>query len=74
MSVDGPLYNLTGLELAELIRRGMDTSEQDYQDARGLLASVEFEMRSVFDATPMLLTPAAPGPAPAGPSASRAPR
>jgi Asp-tRNA(Asn)/Glu-tRNA(Gln) amidotransferase A subunit family amidase len=55
-----------GTRLAELIRRGFATSDQEYRDALAHVARMREVMARVFEKTPFLLTAATPGPAPEG--------
>jgi aspartyl-tRNA(Asn)/glutamyl-tRNA(Gln) amidotransferase subunit A len=55
-----------GPKLRELIETGMLVSAEDYLHARRLRRVFQREMMRLFDSFDVLLTPAAPGPAPAG--------
>jgi Asp-tRNA(Asn)/Glu-tRNA(Gln) amidotransferase A subunit family amidase len=52
--------------LAELVRTGLKLPESDYRRDRETVARAKQEMAAVFRHTPVILTPAAPGPAPRG--------
>jgi aspartyl-tRNA(Asn)/glutamyl-tRNA(Gln) amidotransferase subunit A len=55
-----------GPKLLELIETGMLVSAEDYLHARRLRRHFQREMTRLFETFDVLLTPAAPGPAPAG--------
>jgi len=55
-----------GPKLRELIETGMLVSAEDYLHARRLRRVFQREMMRLFESYDVLLTPAAPGPAPAG--------
>jgi aspartyl-tRNA(Asn)/glutamyl-tRNA(Gln) amidotransferase subunit A len=55
-----------GPKLQELIETGMLVSAEDYLRARRLRRHFQREMTRLFETFDVLLTPAAPGPAPAG--------
>jgi Asp-tRNA(Asn)/Glu-tRNA(Gln) amidotransferase A subunit family amidase len=55
-----------GARLAELIRRGLATSDDDYQAALAHVAFMRREFERIFDQHPFLLSPATTGPAPLG--------
>jgi aspartyl-tRNA(Asn)/glutamyl-tRNA(Gln) amidotransferase subunit A len=55
-----------GPKLRELIETGMLVSAEDYLHARRLRRHFQREMTRLFETFDVLLTPAAPGPAPAG--------
>jgi len=55
-----------GPKLRELIETGMLVSAEDYLHARRLRRHYQREMARLFESFDVLLTPAAPGPAPAG--------
>ena len=52
--------------LANLIRDGLKISSERYEEARQYLAESRKRMAEIFKATPVILTPAATGPAPLG--------
>jgi Asp-tRNA(Asn)/Glu-tRNA(Gln) amidotransferase A subunit family amidase len=60
--------------LAEIVRAGMQLTARSYQDATQALAECRAQSTAVFAATPLILTPAATGPAPAGLSSTGDPR
>ena len=53
-------------DLADLVREGLKTSDQRYQDALNTIAQGKQRIAGVFKTTPVILTPAATGPAPLG--------
>ncbi|QFU89798.1 amidase [Amycolatopsis sp. YIM 10] len=53
-------------ELATLLRTGADTSRQDYDDARRVVADTHRPIAELFSRYDAIIGPAAPGPAPAG--------
>ena len=55
-----------GVKLAELVVRGMQIPEEDYQRKRRLLRDAASQMNEVFDEFPVLITPATLGAAPFG--------
>jgi Asp-tRNA(Asn)/Glu-tRNA(Gln) amidotransferase A subunit family amidase len=55
-----------GEKLAALVSRGMQIAESEYAEKLGSIREAAGLMSRVFAQTPVLLTPAAPGPAPAG--------
>jgi Asp-tRNA(Asn)/Glu-tRNA(Gln) amidotransferase A subunit family amidase len=60
--------------LANLIRDGLKISSERYEEARRYLAESRVRMAEIFKATPVILTPAATGPAPLGLSNTGDPR
>ena len=60
--------------LANLIRDGLKISSERYDEARRYLAESRKRMAEIFKATPVILTPAATGPAPLGLSNTGDPR
>jgi Asp-tRNA(Asn)/Glu-tRNA(Gln) amidotransferase A subunit family amidase len=60
--------------LANLIRDGLKISSERYDEARRYLADSRVRMAEIFKATPVILTPAATGPAPMGLSNTGNPR
>jgi Asp-tRNA(Asn)/Glu-tRNA(Gln) amidotransferase A subunit family amidase len=60
--------------LANLIRDGLKISSERYEQARRYLADSRVRMAEIFKATPVILTPAATGPAPLGLSNTGDPR
>jgi Asp-tRNA(Asn)/Glu-tRNA(Gln) amidotransferase A subunit family amidase len=63
-----------GRKLAELVERGLAIPGEEYQAALTTLRAAGDEMARVFRETPVILTPAAPGPAPAGLESTGDPR
>jgi Asp-tRNA(Asn)/Glu-tRNA(Gln) amidotransferase A subunit family amidase len=55
-----------GSRLAELIRRGLATSDAEYQSARAHVEAMRGDLERIFERQPFLATPATPGPAPLG--------
>jgi len=55
-----------GVRLAELVRRGLGISEQQYADAREHVVMMRSAIDRIFLEYPAILSPAATGPAPAG--------
>ena len=60
--------------LANLIRDGLKISEAKYGEARQFLAESRIRFAEIFKSTPVILTPAATGPAPLGLSNTGDPR
>ncbi len=60
--------------LANLIRDGLKISSEQYDEARRYLAESRVRMAEIFKVTPVILTPAATGPAPLGLSNTGDPR
>jgi Asp-tRNA(Asn)/Glu-tRNA(Gln) amidotransferase A subunit family amidase len=58
--------NAIGLKLAQLVRDGLAIPESRYQDALSAFQAARQEMAKVFETFPVILSPAAPGPAPSG--------
>jgi len=63
-----------GRKLAELVERGLAIPGEEYWSALGVLREVGEAMSGVFREWPVILTPAAPGPAPEGLSSTGDPR
>jgi Asp-tRNA(Asn)/Glu-tRNA(Gln) amidotransferase A subunit family amidase len=55
-----------GHKLADLVRAGLRLAPSEYDDARAHVEHMKAEVSSIFWDYPAILTPAAPGPAPAG--------
>ncbi len=55
-----------GARLAELVRRGLRIPPEQYAAAKAHVEEMRGEMARVFEATPIVESPAATGPAPAG--------
>jgi len=53
-------------DLADLVREGLHISDQRYQEALSTIAQGKQRISGVFKTTPIILTPAATGPAPLG--------
>jgi Asp-tRNA(Asn)/Glu-tRNA(Gln) amidotransferase A subunit family amidase len=53
-----------GTKLAQLIADGLQTSENEYRDALALIGEMKQKFDRLFREHPVILTPAAPGPAP----------
>jgi len=60
--------------LADLIREGLKISTARYSDATKFIADSRGRFAEIFTSTPVVLTPAAPGPAPVGLSTTGDPR
>lgn len=63
-----------GTKMAELVDRGLRIAEQEYRAAVDLMSRLKREMEPVFADCPVILTPAAVGPAPLGLSSTGDPR
>jgi Asp-tRNA(Asn)/Glu-tRNA(Gln) amidotransferase A subunit family amidase len=55
-----------GARLAALIREGLATSEAEYESARGIIERARADVTALFWEYPVILSPAAAGPPPAG--------
>jgi len=55
-----------GSKLADLVRAGLRLAPSEYDDARAHVEQMKVETSSIFWDYPVILTPAAAGPAPAG--------
>ena len=53
-------------DLADLVRDGLKISEAKYDDARRYIAECKARVAELYKATPVILVPAATGPAPLG--------
>ena len=53
-------------DLADLVRRGLEISEAQYDDARRYIEECKIKVAELYKATPVILVPAATGPAPLG--------
>jgi len=60
--------------LANLVRDGLKIPSQKYDEARRFIADSRNKFAEIFKSTPVILTPAAPGPAPLGLSTTGDPR
>ncbi len=72
-----PRFNEYGsrlADLADLVREGLQISVQRYDDARRYIAECKAQMTEKYKATPVILTPAATGPAPLGLASTGDPR
>jgi Asp-tRNA(Asn)/Glu-tRNA(Gln) amidotransferase A subunit family amidase len=58
--------NAIGAKLSQLVRDGLAMPVQQYEDALGVLNLARHDMAEVFETFPVILSPAAPGPAPSG--------
>jgi Asp-tRNA(Asn)/Glu-tRNA(Gln) amidotransferase A subunit family amidase len=54
------------LDLADLVRSGLQISDQRYREALASIAKSKERMAELYQATPVILAPAATGPAPKG--------
>lgn len=54
------------LDVAELVREGLKISDEHYRDALASIAKSREQFAAQYRATPVILVPAATGPAPAG--------
>ncbi|MGE0406230.1 MAG: amidase [Candidatus Korobacteraceae bacterium] len=61
-------------DLADLVREGLQISEQTYDDARQFIAKGRDQFAELYNATLAILTPAATGPAPRGLASTGDPR
>jgi Asp-tRNA(Asn)/Glu-tRNA(Gln) amidotransferase A subunit family amidase len=53
-------------DLADLVREGLQISLSQYDGARRYIAACKADMVGMYEATPVILVPAATGPAPVG--------
>jgi Asp-tRNA(Asn)/Glu-tRNA(Gln) amidotransferase A subunit family amidase len=53
-------------DMADLVRAGLKMSVQEYDDAKRTIANGKRKMAEIYEDTPVILVPAATGPAPAG--------
>jgi Asp-tRNA(Asn)/Glu-tRNA(Gln) amidotransferase A subunit family amidase len=53
-------------DMADLVRKGLQISQAQYDEARGIIAAAQRAISSEYESTPIILAPAATGPAPAG--------
>jgi Asp-tRNA(Asn)/Glu-tRNA(Gln) amidotransferase A subunit family amidase len=63
-----------GSKLARLIDEGLRVPESRYRDALAVISNIRLRAQSLFGEFPVLLTPAAPGPAPFGLDSTGDPR
>jgi Asp-tRNA(Asn)/Glu-tRNA(Gln) amidotransferase A subunit family amidase len=61
-------------ELAELIQRGLQIPPQQYEDALRYIAECKVRMAEIYKTSPVILVPAATGPAPLGLASTGDPR
>jgi Asp-tRNA(Asn)/Glu-tRNA(Gln) amidotransferase A subunit family amidase len=54
------------LDLADLVRSGLQISDQRYREARSFIAQSKERIAELYQTTPIILAPAATGPAPKG--------
>ena len=67
-------YGAKLADLAELVRDGLQIPEQRYDDARRYIAESKATVSELYKATPVILVPAATGPAPLGLASTGDPR
>jgi Asp-tRNA(Asn)/Glu-tRNA(Gln) amidotransferase A subunit family amidase len=60
--------------LANLVREGLKISMERYDEARKFISNSRMRFAEMFKSTPVILTPAAPGPAPLGLESTGDPR
>jgi Asp-tRNA(Asn)/Glu-tRNA(Gln) amidotransferase A subunit family amidase len=61
-------------DMADLVREGLKLSVDQYDDARRFVAACRARITEMFKATPVILVPAATGPAPLGLASTGDPR
>jgi len=61
-------------DLGELVQKGLQVSSERYDDARRYVAECKTRMAEIYKATPVILVPAATGPAPLGLSSTGDPK
>jgi Asp-tRNA(Asn)/Glu-tRNA(Gln) amidotransferase A subunit family amidase len=61
-------------DLADLVREGLQISEQRYDEARRYIAECKARVAEMYKVTPVILVPAATGPAPLGLASTGDPR
>jgi Asp-tRNA(Asn)/Glu-tRNA(Gln) amidotransferase A subunit family amidase len=61
-------------DLANLVREGLQISVERYDEARRYIAQCQARVAELYKATPVILTPAATGPAPLGLTSTGDPR
>ena len=61
-------------DLAELVQKGLQISSERYDEARRYIAESKTRMTEMYQATPVVLVPAAMGPAPLGLASTGDPR
>ncbi|MBZ5576707.1 MAG: amidase [Acidobacteriia bacterium] len=62
------------LDLADLVREGLEIPDHRYQEAQASIASAKQQMAALCKATPVILAPAATGPPPRGLTSTGDPR
>lgn len=62
------------LDLADLVREGLEIPERRYREARASIAQGKQEMAAYYETTPIILAPSASGPAPKGLGSTGDPR
>jgi Asp-tRNA(Asn)/Glu-tRNA(Gln) amidotransferase A subunit family amidase len=67
-------YGARLADLADLVREGLQISEGRYDEARRYIAECKDRVGEMYKATPVILVPAATGPAPLGLSSTGDPR
>jgi Asp-tRNA(Asn)/Glu-tRNA(Gln) amidotransferase A subunit family amidase len=67
-------YGARLAELADLVRKGLEISLERYDEARRYIAKCKARMAEMYKATPVILVPAATGPAPLGLTSTGDPR
>ncbi len=67
-------YGARLAELADLVQKGFQISLQRYDEARRYIAECKGRMAEVYKATPVIVVPAATGPAPLGLASTGDPR
>jgi Asp-tRNA(Asn)/Glu-tRNA(Gln) amidotransferase A subunit family amidase len=61
-------------DIAKLVRDGLQVTVDKYDEARRFITECKIKMAETFKSTPVILTPAAPGPAPEGLASTGDPR
>jgi Asp-tRNA(Asn)/Glu-tRNA(Gln) amidotransferase A subunit family amidase len=60
--------------MGELVARGLKVPESEYQDALRTIAEARVRVAQIYESTPIILVPSAPGPAPKGLQSTGDPR
>jgi len=63
-----------GAELVDLVQKGLQVSVERYDEARRYIAECKARVAEMYKATPVILSPAATGPAPLGLASTGDPR
>jgi len=63
-----------GAELVDLVQKGLEISVEQYDEARRYVAECKARVAELYKATPVILSPAAMGPAPLGLASTGNPR